>query len=510
MNTSNSQNSTVSRELADRSAVVQLPALLWGGNPAGIASATGWQLTALDEAAGRYSIRVSERRRRKRAHLVEPFKMGHAGNSASPGTFARLRNLPAFHPMDPATTRLISGHADSMVAGDDRLPSRVSAAVLRMQTCAREDLPQHVRSTLTEILLPRNPEASTWLIRMRPELSMRFSLLRALLMVEADPGLLARSTNSDPGMVFRGAQGLLGDTTLGLDAYLAPLLLAQSPWLSGVAVPRNGGVVVLMFGELIRGNSGVASELLQLFHPNDGRLREPPTPVAAASLEAAFRWWVTQLDSLFTEATDPCNYRRADQTFDIRAQFETFLGLEQAFRNLQSILASNRDANIGRMACFDTMDTLEGLHVGLDFREMSKLSVAERSLGEIREAMPKTVCDVLLPKAEAAVAALRELQDGFFDSPNRTAAGLMLPNKHGVSVETSLSDATAEWLRLLRNAGHSFKSRGGGAGTRSGVLLMSHDGRVPSDLNGLAYLYLLRLVTRPNLLRDVRSARQPP
>lgn len=124
--------------------------------------------------------------------------------------------------------------------------------------------------------------------------------------------------------------------------------------------------------------------------------------------------------------------------------------------------------------------------------------------------MPDEVISVLLPKAEAAVEALRQLQDGFFESPRRTSTGIILPDKHGVEVETPVAEATASWIRLLRNAGHSFRTRDGASRARDEALLLAHDGVVPSALNGLAYLYLLRLVAQPQHLRDARSDRRLP
>lgn len=493
------------RELAARSAVVHLPTPLWGGNPIGIGAACQWVLTPEDESKGTYRVRLRERRKQGAGRLVQAHKMGHRGNLTSPGTFARLESLEQYHPMSGARSREMAAYSDLLLRADDREATKLSAALLRIQTCDRADLPDVVRTILRDELLPTYHDASTWLIRVKPALSMRTALARALLMAAEDPAVLTPAGSAAGGLAFQGARGLLGDTTFGLDAYLTPLLAAQSPWVTGVAAPRNGGVVALLFGELVRAQTGVAAEILQLFHPNGDGLHTSPAAVTPVHVNESMKWWTTQLDHLFTEVTDPCNYRLADETFDVRAQFETLLGLEQAFRNLQSILAGDRDAHAGRVACLDTLDTLEGLRLGLDFRAMSRLPVAEQALADIRQSMPDAVRSVLLPKAEAAVDALRLLQDGFFPSARRVPGGIRLPDKNGVDIEVPLADATASWIRRLRNAGHSFRSRSGGAGTRDEALLLSHDGNVPSPFNGLAYLYLLRLLAHPRHLRDARS-----
>lgn len=352
--------SEVRKRLAGRSAVVRLPELLWGGNPAGIGDACNWILNPEDESSGTYRLRLKERRNQRPARLLSANKMGHRSNVDSPGTFARLGALPPYHPMSEADSQVMARRIRDMRDRDDRLATKLSAAVLRIQSCTRDDLAEVVRNILASDLLPLNPDAATWLIGVDPALSMRFALVRALLMVEEDPHLLANAQNRQQEIVFASARGLLGDTSFGMAAYITPLLLAQSPWTMGLAAPRNGGIVVLLFGQLMQGQTGVASELLQLFHPNSGGIRTLPAATSVRQHEAAIGWWTQQLDQLFTEVTDPCNYRRLDESFDVRAQFETMLGLEQAFRNLQSILAADRDAHAGRVTCLDTLDTLEG------------------------------------------------------------------------------------------------------------------------------------------------------
>jgi len=80
-----------------------------------------------------------------------------------------------------------------------------------------------------------------------------------------------------------------------------------------------------------------------------------------------------------------------------------------------------------------------------------------------------------------------------------------IPDKRQSDVEVPLEEAVALWLRVLRNAGHSFRAREGPNRAREEALLLSHDAEVPSELPDLAYLYLLRLIAEPALARDARS-----
>ena len=61
------------------------------------------------------------------------------------------------------------------------------------------------------------------------------------------------------------------------------------------------------------------------------------------------------------------------------------------------------------------------------------------------------------------------------------------------------SQAAAEYLRLVRNAGHSFRQSLEEKEKRS--LLVSHTGRLEPEISDVAFLYFLRLLTEPDLIR---------
>lgn len=256
-------------------------------------------------------------------------------------------------------------------------------------------------------------------------------------------------------------------------------------------------MVVYSFGCPVVGRRGEAAELLQLFFP-DGRAESGLRPEAsAADTHAAMTWWTEALDSLFTEDTDPAGYAADDGTYRAKENFEALLSIEQAFRNLQSLSAHVRDNHVRRVLLFDTLDTLEGLR-SPDFQKMCELSYAQRVLGEVTGLVGELAGRVLLPRARRAVAALRQLQDGFFAPSRLRDGGLLVPRRDGTEVVMSLEKAVSAYLRVLRNGGHAF---GGRQQPGDGVLLAAHDGVVPVDLPDLAYLYLLHLLARP---RDPR------
>jgi hypothetical protein len=495
------KKATTSAELAARFVTLRLPSWLWGGDLSGMAEACGWQLEAEDAAGGRWRLRLLERAKRRPGRLLTVHRLADAGNVGTVGAYARLTKLPPHDPhLDDADRREARQQLDRLARerqGD--LGAALSSMTLVTVTALESELAATVRQCLHNGLLPVLPGAAAHLIEVDAALSYRFKFTAALLQVKDDPQLLARPMEDFPG--FASAQGLFTDTLIGLDAYLTPLLLSLAPQVWGFAAARAGGVIVYTLGTPIMGRRGEAAEPLQLFAPRGNLLPKPaPSKVSATELEAAMGWWIAGLDAMFTEATDPANYRAADGSYAVHRAFEALLSLEQAFRNVQSISVHDRDPHVRRVLLFDTLDTLEGMRLRLDFREMCRLARAQATLKQLEWQLPRETGAVLLPRARAAVAALKALQEGFFLPSRRSRAGVLVPTKDGDEI-LPLDEAGAAYLRVLRNAGHSFGRHADAGRARDEALLMAHNGQIPHELADLAYLYLLRLLAAPELLR---------
>ena len=79
-----------------------------------------------------------------------------------------------------------------------------------------------------------------------------------------------------------------------------------------------------------------------------------------------------------------------------------------------------------------------------------------------------------------------------------TAKGLVVNTETGQEV-WPLAKAVAEYMRLVRNAGHSFRQSLEEKEKRS--LMVSHTGRLEPEISDVAFLYFLRLITDPDLIR---------
>jgi hypothetical protein len=257
---------------------------------------------------------------------------------------------------------------------DERYPGDVGAWLGGAQafvSAAPDDLLADVlRGVLAERIVPNHcPKASVGLVSVDQALPMRFAACRVLIQMAEDPALLERPLE---GTVFNAARALHEETTFGLGAFLAPLLGSLSPWIWGVAAPRAGCVFIFSLGHAVSGRRGLPAEPLQMLQSTSKRVVVPPRPsVTAADLRQATGWWIRSLSELFSEITDPANYRDGS-IFVPRRNLEKLLTLQQCFSHIQGLAAHERDSHVRRVLMFNALDSIEGLGIGLTRVSMAK------------------------------------------------------------------------------------------------------------------------------------------
>jgi hypothetical protein len=131
---------------------------------------------------------------------------------------------------------------------------------------------------------------------------------------------------------------------------------------------------------------------------------------------------------------------------------------------------------------------------------MFTLSHAQKVLADLEATVPDGAADILLPMARQAVGSLRRMQDGFFIRRHLKTVDVELRLPDGKIKTLSAEDATAQYLKVLRNATHGHGGKGKTV-DQTAALLAHHDGEVPHDIGLLAYLYLLDMVANPARLR---------
>lgn len=492
---------------AEADAIVKLPDWLYGGDPEAFGLAANWTMEPLDRDTMEWRIRLTERVTSPPVKLIKLTKLATAENVDSNVTFAPLSRL-ATSP-DFTTSPHINIERELRLLASERpddLAAKMYGIILSTQSVPDGELAQQVQDNM-RYLLSIFPDAACYLIELSPAVAQRYAATRVLLQTEDDAGLLTRRPKqAQDGLIFKSGQFLFPDTLYTLKAYLDPLFTSLSPWVWAVSAARPSGVVVYSFGDAVIGRRGEVAELLQLFLPAGSPTSGPKPTITPLQFESALKWWIEHLSSLFTEITDPTHYINEASTYDATSNFKMLLSIEQAFRNVQVLGASYRDRHSRLGLMFDTLDMIGGIR-GPDFDAMCKLTETDKALSQLNAKMEEDARAVLSPRAVRARDALSKVKDGFFLSSRVTDVGVLLPGKKSPSDAVATFEiAVAEYLRVLRNAGHSFVSHEGkDSEPRKRALLISHDGNLPLYLPDLAYLFLLRLLARPEDLNRRKS-----
>jgi hypothetical protein len=144
----------------------------------------------------------------------------------------------------------------------------------------------------------------------------------------------------------------------------------------------------------------------------------------------------------------------------------------------------------------------------VNFDHAVELTEAEKVLKRLDDLLPGSVAEVLLPSARRAVDALRECQNGFFLNTQVSGHQVTVPHKNGQNRVMTAEQATAQYLRILRNANHGYGGQNDAGRRRDEVLLMSHTGDIPDDFSLLPYLYWLDVLANPQILRHKLAPRR--
>lgn len=297
--------------------------------------------------------------------------------------------------------------------------------------------------------------------------------------------------------VFQSS-GELGNGAVLLDAFLAPLLAALTPFIWGFPVVRAGGTIVYSLGRALSATARGAAEPFQLLP-----VRGPDGPSEAPQVTGtapAVQWWVRRVDKLLSVLSDPAVHSDAKNNYVPSKHLHAILSVDQLFRRTASIQRSHRDTDARRVLLFTVLDTLDRL-TDRRLTTLCSLPFAQDALAEIRKTMSHEAATLLLPAAERSVEALAAVQDGFFLRRQLESEKVEFLNSEGQPEALGPSDAVAEYIRVLRNATHGHGTNREERQAQTDALLAHHNGVLPHDLGLLAYLYLLEMLSRPDLLR---------
>lgn len=502
-----------------RSAVIRIPLWFWGGQVPSYFSAA--QLHVVRAGSGDLVVEAEERRSGRRPGLVQLRDL--AGPALASPNFDILTTLDreahARIGLSPATRNsAITRRIQELVGrtggeGVGGLSAGLSAHQLQTITATTEDFAatvQAIHEDIRDIRLRESgeqayPNSSTHLVYSSGVVLHRAKLASVLLRIGHDERLRsadlaeAIAANARGEVVFAASGGLNEGIAL-LDAYMAPLLGAMSPFVWAVPATRASGTIIYALGTQIRGTEPEAAEPLHLL-PSRGAAEAQSAPtLATRSASAAIKWWTRRLDTVLSIFSDLAVYTDTSGLYVPSKHLHAQLSVDQLFRRVGSIQKVYRDSDARNVLLFTALDTLNRL-TSRTLSEMCTLQFAQRTLRNLETKMSAEVAALLLPGARRAVAALAELQNGFFLARQSGTPDITFVDEAGVQQTLTLEAATAEYVRVLRNATHGHGSNRKDAKLRTDALLAHHNGYLPHDLGLLAYLYLLDMMSNPDSLR---------
>lgn len=488
-------------------AKVDLPSWLWGGNPAQLLNECRYRARS---DSGAYLVQPEERYLRRPPDVVRVKTLYGPDHGSRLEDLANLRER-----IDPPMPEIIGPELEKRrvkAESTQELLDLLNFERLAMYATSVENLPDRAAYLLD--LLRQMPlegdngvhpfdGAGLDVIEVDPVLLHRLKLASIWLRIEQDERLgkgdLAHLKNVQTQEQAFGSSAGLYNGVYMFDAYVDPLLAALAPGVWGFQVVRTFGPMIFSLGRCVSGSQGDAAELLQLISTPGAIDKTPTAPLSNGAAANATRWWAERLNQLFGVLGDLAVFTDQRGLYRPAKHLEAMLTVEQIFRRTTSMQVSHRDSNARRTLLFSVLDSIQRAN-GWDLDRMVTLSHAEKVLADLDATIPAGAAEILLPMARQGVDSLRRMQDGFFIRKHLKTQGVELRLPGAAVKVLSVEDATAQYLKVLRNATHGHGGKGQ-AVDLTAALLAHHNGDVPHDIGLLAYLYLLDMVANPERLR---------
>ena len=458
----------------------------------------GWRTRVSGD--GSVMVVTEERYRNSRPRLLRLTRVADAANAHARPAYERFAG---WHRQDAYGGPELLSQVQAL--REVRAPADVVdgwvAFRLQFMTMPDSDVPEYLHALFSQVVEgARN--ASLWALEIDQRFRWRVAAVRALFAAREAPEVLLRKDSEQQSLRFFSSAGLSQAWTFGLAVFTEPVLLAASPWITGISSYRAGGSAVIAFGEPQSAFSGrQATEGLDLFKSTS--LARPRTGASIPSFppsayEAALTWWVARLNDLAGIVLDVGHFSDAKGNYQPAAHLGVLLSIERLFASVQTILAEARGSELVRLAMFfDVIDILDGLSFG-SWESLLTRTRVERDLERLRPTLPDGARDYLLTRCVPALEALRSMEDGFALRERIQDGKLRVRERDGTSWRNlSLVAAVPQYLRIARNSSHSFRKMA--KDPREVSLMAAHDGDIPDAISDLAFLHLLRFMSRPHI-----------
>lgn len=477
---------------------IDLPAEMFGGDPAGFIEYLGLRIDSRPEPAGtvwEVSVPpvtlVDERTLHGPALKRSRFDVSMAPSPAVPGgappeLFDELERLAAQLDENPTLPSLLDRVLQTLVTvGDDEVPTAI-----KWGSDTLDAVPlQHADGTSE----PLFPQHSVHDIRIN-EIVYRWAKLPQIALYLRHHSLAtiveeSKATPLEP--IFQASAALLEGSIFG-GLYFAPLLGNLCPLMWGIGAPRLGQVIIYTFGRIIGGRGlGASRDQLDSLHllthhvsSYDFDTNHPDeTPLHKAVFSEAVDWWASRINNTLVDIYSPTTYVDGAGFYVPEAHQRWMLNLEHLLSRISAILRHPRDQSAQLLLMFPAMDLLGDAFIASNgIGQLMIPSRIRKRIKMIEDRVPDRIKPVIMAPAYRALTAAEQVSSGFFvPSPNPDA-----------TIESRL----IHMWNARRNSTHGFNN--------NAEILAEHTGRLPADIVLVPMVYLLDILTdREHLLKHI-------
>lgn len=387
----------------------------------------------------------------------------------------------------------------------DHWPTKFHA----LQAAFALETPGNVNAVLRTLRAELTPHGGVYIVRTDRRLHLRKAMIRVQHAAQAQADRPIDALLGDPQPLEEHSAGHDGTYH-----YLyTPMVLLASPFVRGFTACRvvseaseSYALVVLhapgrsapIDPDEITWRDVLSSGLPALRDPasaDTSWLQEVNAPAADLDPGTLIQWWTTQLNALFTEATDLGRYRDVDGVLDARGAYRALRTLDRIIANCVRIQADANDHVDRVAAAFEFVDLLPSLSTSslAAGRAWTTLMHPGNALKLLRRAFadaPADVRDVLIVRAERVTAKLKE----------ETLAAVVPGRRRGGAVQVGhrrkpiVGDVfVAKLLHQLRNTHHGYELEE----EAQRDILDAHTGHISAAFPELVVLYVLAVVASP-------------
>jgi hypothetical protein len=381
-----------------------------------------------------------------------------------------------------------------------------------MRAAFLTEQPAFVNQMIRELKQALEPNGgAVALIQVSPRFQRRIAIIRTLHTAQAQPERSFAEILGGPYPLQHHASGV--DI---FPAYLyMPLVLMASPFSSGFVASRAILEVTrtLLLVVLINRRAGVPMKdadvtWLQVYddalpdlRKTDGEgttwLRQTNHHAADLDGPALIRWWTTQLNALFTEATDLGRFRGDDGQFDAGNAYRELRSLDRIISNCVRIQTHPSDHAIRVGLAFEFFDLLPNIidrKVSVDhvWETLANPKTGSKTLNAAFARAPGEIGQMLRRRTDEVLLVLRrETLEHIM--PGRRAKGKVSLGTRGRS-PLQEDVFIAKLLHQLRNTHHGYEL--GQPSQRD--LINIHTGHISQVFPELVVLYMIAILAQPD------------